>query len=38
MNQLLAHYCVDVRHSEVSGAEHLDMLKGVTGRPRQADG
>ena len=27
MNQLLAHYCVDVRHPEVSGAEHLEMLK-----------
>ena len=27
MNQLLAHYCVDVKHPEVSGAEHLEMLK-----------
>ena len=27
MNQLLAHYCIDVRHPEVSGAEHLEMLK-----------
>lgn len=27
MNQLLAHYCVDVRHPEVSGAEHLEMLR-----------
>lgn len=27
MNRLLAHYCVDVRHPEVSGAEHLEMLR-----------
>lgn len=27
MNQLLAHYCVDVQHPEVSGAEHLEMLQ-----------
>jgi hypothetical protein len=27
MNRLLAHYCVDVRHPEVSGAEHLEMLQ-----------
>lgn len=27
MNQLLAHYCIDVQHPEVSGAEHLEMLK-----------
>lgn len=27
MNRVLAHYCVDVRHPEVSGAEHLEMLK-----------
>jgi len=26
MNRLLAHYCVDVQHPEVSGAEHLEML------------
>lgn len=26
MNRLLAHYCVDVHHPEVSGAEHLEML------------
>jgi 1,4-dihydroxy-6-naphthoate synthase len=27
MNRLLAHYCVDVKHPEVSGAEHLEMLR-----------
>ena len=27
MNRLLTHYCVDVRHPEVSGAEHLEMLR-----------
>jgi hypothetical protein len=27
MNRLLAHYRVDVQHSEVSGAEHLEMLQ-----------
>jgi hypothetical protein len=27
MNRFLAHYCVDVQHPEVSGAEHLDMLQ-----------
>ncbi len=27
MNRLLVHYCVDVRHPEVSGAEHLEMLQ-----------
>jgi hypothetical protein len=27
MNRLLAHYCVDVRHPDVSGAEHLEMLQ-----------
>ena len=27
MNRLLAHYCVDVQHPEVSGAEHLEMLQ-----------
>ena len=27
MNRLLTHYCVDVQHPEVSGAEHLEMLK-----------
>lgn len=27
MNRLLAHYCVDVHHPEVSGAEHLEMLQ-----------
>ena len=27
MNQLLAHYCIDMKHPEVSGAEHLEMLK-----------
>jgi hypothetical protein len=27
MNRLLAHYCVDVEHPEVSGAEHLEMLQ-----------
>lgn len=27
MNRLLVHYRVDVRHSEVSGAEHLEMLQ-----------
>jgi hypothetical protein len=27
MNRLLVHYCVDVRHPEVSGAEHLEMLR-----------
>ena len=27
MNQLLAHYCIDVQHPEVSGAEHLEMLQ-----------
>jgi hypothetical protein len=26
MNRLLMHYCVDVQHPEVSGAEHLEML------------
>jgi hypothetical protein len=26
MNRLLVHYGVDVRHPEVSGAEHLEML------------
>ena len=27
MNRLLVHYRVDVRHPEVSGAEHLEMLQ-----------
>ena len=27
MNRLLAHYCVDVHHPDVSGAEHLEMLQ-----------
>jgi len=27
MNRLLAHYCVDVQHPDVSGAEHLEMLQ-----------
>jgi hypothetical protein len=27
MNRLLVHYCVDVHHPEVSGAEHLEMLQ-----------
>jgi hypothetical protein len=27
MNRLLVHYCVDVQHPEVSGAEHLEMLQ-----------
>jgi hypothetical protein len=27
MKRLLAHYCVDVQHPEVSGAEHLQMLQ-----------
>ena len=27
MNRLLAHYCIDVNHPEVSGAEHLEMLR-----------
>lgn len=27
MNRLLTHYCVDVKHPAVSGAEHLEMLK-----------
>jgi hypothetical protein len=27
MNRLLEHYCVDVQHPEVSGAEHLEMLQ-----------
>ena len=27
MNRLLAHYCVDVQHPGVSGAEHLEMLQ-----------
>ncbi len=27
MNRLLAHYCVDVQHPEVSGAEHLETLR-----------
>jgi hypothetical protein len=27
MNRLLAHYCLDVQHPEVSGAEHLEMLQ-----------
>jgi hypothetical protein len=27
MNRLLAHYCIDVQHPEVSGAEHLAMLR-----------
>ena len=27
MNRLLAHYCVDVHHPDVSGAEHLEMLE-----------
>ena len=27
MNRLLMHYCVDVQHPEVSGAEHLEMLQ-----------
>ena len=27
MNRLLVHYCVDVQHHEVSGAEHLEMLQ-----------
>jgi hypothetical protein len=26
MNRLLTHYCVDVQHPDVSGAEHLEML------------
>jgi hypothetical protein len=26
MNPLLTHYCVDVQHPDVSGAEHLEML------------
>lgn len=26
MNRWLVHYCVDVQHPEVSGAEHLEML------------
>jgi hypothetical protein len=32
MNRLLAHYCVDVQHPEVSGAEHLEMLQIRAGR------
>jgi len=27
MNRLLMHYCVDVEHPAVSGAEHLEMLQ-----------
>jgi len=27
MNRLLAHYCVDVQHPEVSCAEHFEMLQ-----------
>ena len=27
MNRLLVHYCVDVQHPEVSGAERLEMLQ-----------
>ena len=27
MNRLLVHYGVDVRHPEVSGTEHLEMLQ-----------
>jgi hypothetical protein len=27
MDRLLAYYCVDVRHSEVGGAKHLEMLQ-----------
>jgi hypothetical protein len=27
MNRLVVHYCVDVQHPEVSGAEHLEMLQ-----------
>ena len=27
MNRLLTHYCVDVQHPEVSGAEHLETLR-----------
>jgi hypothetical protein len=27
MNRLLVHYCVDVQHPEVSGAEYLEMLQ-----------
>ena len=27
MNWLLVHYCIDVQHPEVSGAEHLEMLQ-----------
>ena len=27
MSPLLAHYCVDVQHPGVSGAEHLEMLQ-----------
>jgi hypothetical protein len=27
MNQLVEHYCADVKHPEVSGAEHLEMLQ-----------
>jgi hypothetical protein len=27
MNRLLEHYCVDVQHPEVSGAEHLEILQ-----------
>src|SRR5262245_33012919 len=27
MNRLLMHYCVDVQHPKVSGAEHLEMLQ-----------
>ena len=27
MNRWLAHYCVDVKHPNVSGAEHLEMLQ-----------
>lgn len=27
MKRLLAHYCVEMRHPEVIGAEHLEMLQ-----------
>jgi hypothetical protein len=27
MNRLLVHYCVEVQHPEVSGAEHLELLQ-----------
>jgi hypothetical protein len=27
MNRLLEHYALDVKHPEVSGAEHLEMLQ-----------